>query len=490
MKKIILILLLVLPIISYSQGINAIYSFSTYSIPNNKPYVEVNLSIDAFSVEYKENKSHLEFLLIIKKGEDIIHIEKREIKTSKTSNLGTSIMDIQRIGLDNGKYYSQIELKDIIANTKPLVIIDSFIIDYPKDEISISDIQIIDSYSKTTKKNIRSKNGYDIIPYLFDGISKDKNQLFYYAEIYNSEKQFGKDNHYVVSIGFENAITRKRLEQPQIIKREKTSEINIIMGGIDIENLVEGVWNLVIETRDANNLLYAYKMIPFVRYSDLKPELQKDIISSNSFVNTIPEKEINEYLYCLYPIANDMQKDFLRKETKNLSLEEKRIFIFNFFRQINPENPKGEWEYYMNNVNYINDEYSTRIRRGYETDMGRIYLVYGKPDNIIDEKFKATGGIRQRTMSDVLANPDAENQSPDGISYMPYQIWRYNRTPYGEVNKSFVFYASQNNLMEYFLLHSNAKGEPYDRYWENVLSRGLLPEGVEGEAGIQFRKGY
>lgn len=44
--------------------------------------------------------------------------------------------------------------------------------------------------------------------------------------------------------------------------------------------------------------------------------------------------------------------------------------------------------------------------------------------------------------------------------------------------------------MEYFLLHSDAKGEPFDRFWENTLSRGLLPEGVEGEAGIQFRKGY
>lgn len=124
-----------------------------------------------------------------------------------------------------------------------------------------------------------------------------------------------------------------------------------------------------------------------------------------------------------------MHKRFIQSELKSATTEEKKIFLYNFFRQINPSNPNGEWAYYMENVKYVNDRYSTSIKKGYDTEMGRVYLVYGKPDKIIDEKFKSTGGIKQRTMSDNLANPDAENQSPDGISYMPYQIWRYNKNP-------------------------------------------------------------
>lgn len=494
MKKIylfILLLALSIPSISLSQGVNAIYSFSSYLIPEKNPYVEVNLSIDATSIEYNgDNKSHIEYLLVIKKGKEIIHADKRELKADKPSESGSSILDIQRVSLGNGKYYAEIKIKDNLTKNPPLIIVDSFNINYPKDEICISDIQIIDSYSKSKEDNIRSKNGYDIIPYLFDAVDKNKNQLLYYAEVYNSEKQFGTDNYYILNIGFENPVTKKKFEKIQRIKREKTSKVSILLGGINIEELPEGVYNLIIEARDAKNLLYAYKTIPFVRYSDLKAPKEDIEIPKEAFVNSIEEKDINEYIFCLYPIANEMHKRFIQSELKSATTEEKKIFLYNFFRQINPSNPNGEWAYYMENVKFVNERYSTSIKKGYDTEMGRVYLVYGKPDKIIDEKFKSTGGIKQRTMSDNIANPDAENQSPDGISYMPYQIWRYNKTPYGEVNKSFVFYAKQNNLMEYFLLHSDAKGEPFDRFWENTLSRGLLPEGVEGEAGIQFRKGY
>jgi hypothetical protein len=69
-------------------------------------------------------------------------------------------------------------------------------------------------------------------------------------------------------------------------------------------------------------------------------------------------------------------------------------------------------------------------------------------------------------------------------------MWRYDHTPFGESNRTFVFYAPQNDMAEYFLLHSNVKGEKQDMYWESVLSRHTLPDGVEGDAGIQFRKGH
>src|SRR5690554_4362373 len=99
MKKIylfILLLALSVPSISLSQGVNAIYSFSSYLIPEKNPYVEVNLSIDATSIEYNgDNKSHIEYLLVIKKGKEIIHADKRELKADKPSESGSSILDIQ-----------------------------------------------------------------------------------------------------------------------------------------------------------------------------------------------------------------------------------------------------------------------------------------------------------------------------------------------------------------------------------------------------------
>ena len=119
-----------------------------------------------------------------------------------------------------------------------------------------------------------------------------------------------------------------------------------------------------IEARDAKNLLYAYKTIPFVRYSDLKAPKEDIEIPKEAFVNSIEEKDINEYIFCLYPIANEMHKRFIQSELKSATTEEKKIFLYNFFRQINPSNPNGEWAYYMENVKYVNDRYSTSIKKG------------------------------------------------------------------------------------------------------------------------------
>lgn len=490
MKRVFIILLSLLPSLGFAQGLNAIYSFTSYQTPEGRPYIEVNLSIDASSVEYINNRARVEVVLIISQEEEIKHIEKREINAQKSKENANSIIDIQRIALNNGEYKAELSFRDINAQTEALVVEDEIRINYPKDEVAVSGVQLVESYTKTETESMYSKNGYDIIPYPFEGIPENRNQIHYYAEVYNADKKFGEDNYYAVGIALEEALTKTKLSNFQRIRREKTSPVNIIMGGFDIQDLPEGYYNLVVEARDANNHLFAYSSTGFIRYAHKDIKEESFLLPEDAFVNKINEEDIDEHLHSIHPIASEMHKDFLRKEARTASLEEKRNFLFNFWRQINFNNPEGEWKYYMTQVDYVNKTYSTRIRKGYETDMGRVYLVYGEPDKIIDEKFKSTGGIKQRTMADRIANPDAIDQSPDGVSYMPYQIWRYNRTPFGESNKSFVFYAKQNNLMEYFLLHSDAKGEPYDRFWENVLTRGVLPEGVEGEAGVQFRKGY
>ena len=100
-----------LPIISFSQGINAIYSFTTYNIPTKSPYVEVNTSIDSKSISYVKNNEGketglVELVLIIKKDSSIVYVEKRDLNVIK-SNDNSSVMDIQRIGLENGKYVAR-----------------------------------------------------------------------------------------------------------------------------------------------------------------------------------------------------------------------------------------------------------------------------------------------------------------------------------------------------------------------------------------------
>ncbi|MDD4739446.1 MAG: GWxTD domain-containing protein, partial [Bacteroidales bacterium] len=457
MKRLFFILVMaILPFVSFAEGLNAIYSFSTFNIPSQKPYVEINTSIQAKSLIYMNNEATIEFTLLIIKDSQIVYVEKRDLKATQAYS-EASIIDIQRVSLDNGQYSARFELKDKNTSMTPLVIEDNFEINYPKNQIAVSSVQLIDSYKKTTSQNIRSKNGYDLIPYLFDAIAENKNTLTYYAEIYNAEKEFGKDSTYAISVVLESIKTGKKFEAIQKIKREKAREISVEIGNLDITSLPQGGYYLVVEARNKNNILYAYSKTAFYRYSNVDNNFQSTI-PADAFVNMISKDEIDENIYCLIPIASEAQKTFILKHMKTSSIDDKKHFLYVFWRGINPENPNFEWQSYMKEVKIVNEKYSTKIKKGYETEMGRVYLQYGKPDVVIDEKFKATSGMRKSSLANQALNPLDGEFSQDAISYMPYQIWKYHNTPYGEVNKGFVFYAPQNNLMEYFLLHSDAKG--------------------------------
>ncbi len=489
MKRLFFILMMIiLPFVSFSEGLNAIYSFSTYNIPSQKPYVEINTSIQAKSLMYVNNEATIEFTLVLLKDSQIVYAEKRDLKASK-ANSEASIIDIQRVSLDNGQYSAKFELKDKNTSMTPLIIVDNFEINYPKNQIAVSSVQLIDSYKKTTTQNVRSKNGYDLIPYLFDAIPENQNTITYYAEIYNAEKEFGKDSTYAISVVLESIKTGKKFEGIQKIKREKAKEISVEIGNLDISSLPQGGYYLVVEARNKNNILYSYSKTAFYRYSSIDNNSQS-IIPANAFVNIISKDEIDDNIYCLIPIASEAQKTFIYKNMKTASVDEKKHFLYVFWRGINPENPNIEWQSYMKDVKIVNEKYSTKIKKGYETEMGRVYLQYGKPDIVIDEKFKSTSGMRQSSVVSQALNPLTGEFGQDAISYMPYQIWKYHNTPYGEVNKGFIFYAPQNTLTEYFLLHSDAKGEPSDMYWETKLTRGNMPEGMQGEAGLQFIRGY
>lgn len=503
MKKLnfVFALALLLPLFATSQTLNVLYSFRTY-YSSNSNYAEITTAIDANTAKIEEIKSglwagKLELTTIIcpvSNSDSAIYIDKRVIKSpevkDKNALKNTNIMDIQRMALDNGDYVVYFELKDMNTTDQPLQYRDLIKVDYPKNEVNLSDIMLIDSYKKTEQKNAYSKNGYDFVPYMFDDISEDTKELKYYVEAYNTDKVFGKDNYCAIVTIIENISTNKKVDSVQVVKRIKTSEISSYIGSIDVSSLAEDSYYLTVEIRNGDNILYAYKRHPFYKKSKIKMNIENLDIPSTAFVNLIPDSTLTDNMYYTIPIASEVQKDFIRKNAKTATPSQKRYFLYQFFKDYNPYNPNKAYEQYMSAINYVNSHFKTQIKEGYETDMGRVYLSYGAPDDIIDEKFTASSGFQKRTTIDQQLNPYAPDCDPDGVNYYPYQIWIYHNTPFGESNRKFVFYAKQSNLIEYFLLHSNAKGELQDPYWERTLSRNTLDEGVEGKAGKQFRVGH
>lgn len=498
---------------SFSQEakLNAVYAIPTFLTSDNEPYIEIQFVFDTRSLTPNPNEQqpyvavNLQTIINDQSGK-VQYANKRVIKQTianksdmATQETNMSFLDIQRVALPNGLYEVNFTIEDAVAaslkkKTEPIVVKDELLINYPQNEVSVSDIQLLERYTKSKNENILSKNGYDLYPSVMEILPPTIRKLNYYAEIYNSNTTFSNAGEYIVDIHVESAKQNLRIPVLQSKKTQQAKSIEIILGSMDISILPSGGYYLVVEARDKKNILFAYKKALFIVKNDSIDRLYQQqidaILPQTHLASEMTDSILNFYIPYLQPIASEHERGFVLKGYKDASLDSKRTFFYRFWQQRNPDNPESPWKEYMERISYVHSHYTTRIKEGYQNDMGRVYLVYGPPTKIIDEKFKGVSGF-YRGNANILKDTEIGNQSgAESVNYLPYQIWRYDDTPFFERNRSFVFYAPQMDLKDYKLLHSNARGEVNDPYWERVLSRNLLPEDIEGAAGRQFRRGY
>jgi len=213
-----------------------------------------------------------------------------------------------------------------------------------------------------------------------------------------------------------------------------------------IKNLPSGNYNLVIEFRDKQNNLLERKTLFFQR-SNPNIEVSFDNIVAIDLSGTFAEKitsvdSLHEYIRILRPISDNTEMTYADNQLKSADLKLMQQFFYNFWYRRNQIHPDQEWKNYLTQVNYVNRFYSSQIKKGYETDRGRIYLQYGTPNSIADKKFES--------------------------QYYPYEIWHYYEAE-NQRNIKFVFYKPNLAVNEYMLIHSTAKGEIFNSNWENML---------------------
>ncbi len=123
-------------------------------------------------------------------------------------------------------------------------------------------------------------------------------------------------------------------------------------------------------------------------------------------------------------------------------------FIAEFWRKRDPtpETPENEYqqEAYGRYSKAIDRFSQTRTSRdGWQTDRGRVLMLYGEPSNI--------------------------EQSPASLSMLPWEKWEYNRIAGGR-QAQFVF-VDLRGLGKYELVHSTAPGEKQNPDWEALIVR-------------------
>ncbi len=452
-----------------AKKLNALLSYTTFYSPENGPYVETYLSVSGNSVEFIKNENGkfqatIQVILLFKKGEEIVNYDKYELLSPErddTTNIDFSFIDQQRYSLDAGNYEFEVQIWDKNANSKPFINLFPIEIIHPDSELLISGIQLVESFEQTLNPGILTKGGYDLIPYIVNYYPENVNKVTYYSEVYNSQKILGEGSEYLVT----SYITRMEKDSPLpsyiFRKKQTTQPVNVVFSEFDITNLRSGNYFLSIEARDRKNKLLAKNRIFFQR-SNPRLKLKVEDYAAMNINNTFATKLNNldtlvNYIACLDPISDEMEKTFTMAHSLNSDKETLQKFFYKFWYDRNPLEPDNAWEKYKAEVNKVNLAYSTMISEGWETDRGRIYLKYGPP-NAISESYN---------------EPQA----------YPYEIWHYYTLEDGQRNKRFVFYSKDMVTNDFVMVHSDVTGELSNYKWQTIINRGYGPgSNIDGGA--------
>ena len=454
MKKITLLLLVLVTLTGTSTLAGNLWAFLTYASFNSPegPYVETYLSVAANSVKFiqKENgkfQATVNILMTFKQNDEIKAFKKYELYSPEiTDTLKTdfNFIDQQRFPLPFGSYDFEIQLSDQNKTQQPLPYNQTITVDFPDGKPAFSDVELIKSYKQTTTAGDLTKSGYDLVPYTFTFYPPDESKMIFYAELYNMERLLGKDQKFLLSWYIESFESNVRLHDYGKARKETAKEVNVLLSEIDIDNLSSGNYNLVLEARDQQNNPVAVKKLFFQRMNPKAQVALADIQSTN-ITNTFTEKisqsdTLKEYISCGYPIATGIEKSFIRSSLKTADLKTRQQFFYNFWFTRSPSDPEKAWLAYKEQVYKVQVNFGTPVKKGYQTDRGRIYLQYGPPN----------------TRSTQYNEP----------SNYPYEIWQYYTLNNSQRNKKFVFYSPDMVTSDFLLLHSDAIGEIYNPRWK------------------------
>ena len=510
MKRFIITLatiLLMLPAVAQEKQLSALFGYSAFYLPEeNRPYVETYLDFDAWSLQFQQQtdgkyQATVEVTIVVRKDDSIAFLKKYDLHSPAVADpkeVNFTFLDLQRFQLTNGIYTLELTVKDKMSSQAPFTMKDKLVVYFEKGKTTMSNIQLMGSAKPTVEANVLSRNGYDMVPYVDDIIPERITALYPYFELYNLRNEIG-DSACLVHCYIERRETGRAVDGFHWASYYKSLDaIQPIFATLDIADLPNGNYNLVAEVRDKQNQQLMKRNISFQRYNPKaklqEPEVTDEMVATSFAVLIKDEKQLNYYLDGISIIASPTEVDAIRALIPRQALDEKQAYFYRFWMTRDAIDPEGAWNKYHRLMEYADSHFGLPRTPGIHTDRGRVYLQYGPPDFIRDEKnfVGALNPNRNQTSEDLtLSSSIQPNLNGDGqghIHYLPYQLWRYNILN-GDPNRVFIFWDEFRGGL-YKLLNSNARGELQTPFWERVLSRNQLDEYQVGEVGEQFNRGY
>lgn len=371
------------------------------------------------------------------------------------------VEDQYQYNFPEGKYNLELVLYEPKYKKNLYRYTDSIVVpSIKKDVFFLSEIQLLDHYGIATKNSIYNRNGYFHLPLTSAYIDEYKDSVSFYYELYRPSKVDAKNavqkiSTYISYRPFASPVPT--YERVDTLKEQSNFHVSFPSAF-----LTSGNYYINVVLSDKYDAVIDKQSLFFQRYNSRPDSVTKakitavaDSINSdttnathildltNTFVGKYTASQVRAILKMLALIAEPNEgasiNGFLARPNELYS----KFFIYNFFEKRNKLNPEKAWNEYALKIKEVNKLFRESSIPGYQTERGRIYIQYGKPNDRI-----------------IVNNEQAA---------LPYEVWQYYNLEKTGREGVFLFYRTGKSVSDYVLLHSNVVGERRNTNWRNLL---------------------
>lgn len=464
----ILSLFLVVPV--FSQNVVSLkpsIDLAQFQDKAQRAYLEIYYAIPDAAIKYvpagsgKDEACRLLLSLQVYRDRVLWASKVWKIEKSRPHTLPQAVPSLQQLVdvvsylLDGrGQYRMTLHVKDLQqANRLDSVSAEIAVREFKSERVELSDVELASSIKPSSAATVKifNKQQQEIIPNPTALFGEQASYLYYYFEVYHLNKNVtgekyktfayiqNPDNELDDSLG---KITRTK---------KKVFDASVEMGQLDLSALPSGKYRLFYGLADSSAAVLASRRKEFYVYNPaLTPAPAQAVATVNLAgpLQGLNEKELNEEFAQMFFLTSKDDRNFY----KNLSTAHaKREFIASLWQSASVEaalTSSAFRQQFLTRAVEAGTRYKSPLRPGWKTDRGRVFILYGPPNQI--ERF------------------------PSGTTSLPYEIWTYDNLK-GQGGVVFIF-ADRTGFSNYEQIHATLQGELQEPDWQRLIARGSSGE--------------
>lgn len=441
-----------------AQSLHVNFDYAMFRYDSASTYMELYYSFDRTSLHFMPRGSSVadSLLFVLRMIPDVndtlMYSKAWEIPVVDSGKTDTvtnrSLVGQSGVEVPSGKYKLLVNVTDVnFKQSKDSLDVEVDCTTFPKGKLSISDIELCSSITPgdPVEKGIFYKNTYNVIPNPTSLYGAGVPVVFYYFEVYNIDRNVG-DSTFSVSYQLRDSFGEVHKSFSRI--RKKFGESSVEVGTVNVSDVRTGAYTLIVTATDSAAHLYATSMRRLFVYNPAlgAPVEQNTNTAGSAILSSVfsvmgedqLDKEFREAGY----IATSEEKS--RYETLD-GVDAKRRFLYEFWKKRQSQDESGTSDTrreYLERVAYANDHFRAGGREGWRTDRGRVYIIYGTPDQV--------------------------DRHPNETDSKPYEVWTYSSLE-GGVSFDFV---DRAGFGDYSLVNSTERTEIHDDNWQQYLNAG------------------